>query len=383
MWHDLTQGIQSFLNALGDTLSRSPPWAASLAILAALIVAAWILRAIVVAVLRRLSRESRPYLRSVVEQTKNPALFALLLIALAIALQTAPLPIDARSLIVRLLVLGTICLIGWIALTAVNITAGLYLLRFRIDVEDNLLARKHVTQVRVLMRVVDTIIVLVTIGFALMTFDAVRQYGISLFASAGVAGVIFGLAAQPVLSNLIAGVQLAVTQPIRLEDAVTVQNEYGWIEEINATYVVIRLWDLRRLIVPLNHFIQQPFYNWTREAGNTIGSALIYLDYTAPVDLIRHKAIELVGQSGRPSTEVANVQITNLRPDCIELRVLIRSDSPGKASDACAELRERLIGFLQREHPEALPRQRSQTVAAVSLSGAPAAPAPAAPPDRQ
>lgn len=383
MWHDLTRGIQSFLDAVGDTLSRAPPWAASLAILAALIVAAWILHAVGVAVLRRLSRESRPYLQSVVEQTKNPALFALLLIALAIALQTAPLANDARSLIVRLLLLGTICLIGWIALTAVNITAGLYLLRFRIDVEDNLLARKHVTQVRVMMRVLATIIVLVTLGFALMTFDTVRQYGISLFASAGVAGVIFGLAAQPVLSNLIAGVQLAVTQPIRLEDAVTVQNEFGWIEEINATYVVIRLWDLRRLIVPLNYFIQQPFHNWTREAANTIGSALIYLDYTAPVDLIRHKAIDLVSQSGRPNTEVANVQITNLRPDCIELRVLIRSDSPGKASDACAELRERLIGYLQREHPEALPRQRSQTVAAVSLSGAAPAPAAVAPADRQ
>jgi len=269
------------------------------------------------------------------------------------------------------------------ALTAANVGAGLYLLRFRFDVEDNLVARKHVTQIRVLMRVLDTVIVLVTLGFALMTFDAVRQYGVSLFASAGVAGVIFGLAAQPVLSNLIAGVQIAVTQPIRLEDTVTVQNEYGWIEEINATYVVIRLWDLRRLIVPLNFFIQQPFYNWTRQAANTIGSALIYLDYTAPIDLIRQKAIELVGQSGRPNTEVANVQVTNLRPDCVELRVLIRSDSPGKASDACAELRERLIGFLQSEHPEALVRQRSQTVATASLSVAAAALAAAAPADRQ
>jgi small-conductance mechanosensitive channel len=370
MWNDLVQGIQSYVDAVGDTLSRAPPWAASLVILAALVAGAWILRAVGVAVLRRLSRENHPYIRSVVEQTKNPALFALLLVALAIALQTAPLAQDIRTLIVRLLVLGTICLIGWIALTAVNIGAGLYLLRFRIDIEDNLMARKHVTQVRVLVRVLDTIIVLVTAGFALMTFDSVRQYGVSLFASAGVAGVIFGLAAQPVLSNLIAGVQLAVTQPIRLEDAVTVQNEYGWIEEINATYVVIRLWDLRRLIVPLNFFIQQPFYNWTREAANTIGSALIYLDYTAPIDLIRQKAIELVGKSGRPNTEVASVQITNLRPDCVELRVLIRSDSPGKASDASAELREKLVSFLQREHPEALPRQRSQTVAAVSLSHA-------------
>ena len=366
------------LNTVADFLSLAPAWVTSLVILPALVAAAWILYAVIVAILRRLSRDRHPYLRSVVEQTKNPALFALLLIALGAALQTAPLTHNAKSLIVRLLTLGTICLIGWIALNAANVGASLYLSRIRIDIADNFMARKQVTQVRVLVRVLDTVIVLVTLGFALMTFDAVRQYGVSLFASAGVAGVIFGLAAQPVLSNLIAGVQLAVTQPIRLEDAVTVQNEYGWIEEINATYVVIRLWDLRRLIVPLNFFIQQPFYNWTRQAANTIGSALIYVDYTAPIDLIRHKATELVAQSGRPNTEVANVQITNLRPDCIELRVLIRSDSPGKASDACADLREQLIGYLRREHPEALPRQRSQTVDAVSLKDV--APTPAATP---
>jgi small-conductance mechanosensitive channel len=367
MWQKLTQYIQSLVDAAADFLSLAPAWVSSLVILIALVAAAGLLHAVILAILRRLSRKSGHYLNSVVEQTKNPVLFALLLVALATALQTAPLSDEAKTLIVRLLALGTICLIGWIALTAANIGANLYLLRYRIDIEDNLLARKHVTQIRVLMRVLDTIIVLVTLGFALMTFDAVRQYGVSLFASAGVAGVVFGLAAQPVLSNLIAGVQLAVTQPIRLEDAVTVQNEYGWIEEINATYVVIRLWDLRRLIVPLNFFIQQPFYNWTRQAANIISSALVYLDYTAPIELIRQKAIELVAQSGRSNTEVANVQITNLRPDCIELRVLIKSDAAGKASDACAELREQLIGFLQREHPEAVPRQRSQTVAAVSL----------------
>ena len=367
MWQNLTQDIHSLVDAVAAFLSLAPAWVSSLVILVALAAAAWVLHAIIIAILRHLSNGRRPYLRSIVEQTKNPALLALLLVALAIALQTAPLTDAAKTLIVRSLTLGTICLIGWIALAAANISANLYLQRYRIDIEYNLLARKHVTQVRVLMRVLDTIIVLVTIGFALMTFDAVRQYGISLFASAGIAGVVFGLAAQPVLSNLIAGVQLAVTQPIRLEDAVTVQNEYGWIEEINATYVVIRLWDLRRLIVPLNFFIQQPFYNWTRQAANVISSALVYLDYTAPIDLIRQKAIELVAQSGRPNTEVANVQITNLRPDCIELRVLVRSDTAGKASDACAELREQLVGFLQREHPDALPRQRSQTVAAVSL----------------
>jgi hypothetical protein len=229
---------------------------------------------------------------------------------------------------------------------------------FRIDAEDNLLARKHITQVRVMVRALDTIIILLTLGFALMTFDEVRQYGVSLFASAGIAGVIFGLAAQPVLSNLIAGVQLAITQPIRIEDAVTVQNEYGWIEEINATYVVIRLWDLRRLIVPLNYFMQQPFYNWTRSAIANIGNVVLYVDYTAPIERIRDKAIELVGQSKQPDAKLVNVQVINATPNAVELRILLTAASTGVTADLCAEIREKLIGFLQRECPQTLPRQR-------------------------
>ena len=268
----------------------------------------------------------------------------------AIALPTAPLTATPRPCSLRALALATICLLGWIALTALHIGANLYLMRFRIDIEDNLLARKHVTQVRVLLRALDTVIVLVTLGFALMTFDAVRQYGVSLFASAGVAGVVFGLAAQPVLSNLIAGVQLAVTQPIRLEDAVTVQNEYGWIEEINATYVVIRLWDLRRLIVPLNFFIQQPFYNWTRQAAAN--------DRQRP-------ALSRLRRSGRShpregastgrrnrssdNAKVSNVQVTNTEREgdrgsrSAELR-----QCRATTANLCADLREKLIGFLQQ-----------------------------------
>jgi small-conductance mechanosensitive channel len=285
---------------------------------------------------------------------------AFLLIVLAAALPTAPLGPDGKLVFLRCLVLATICLIGWTALKVLHIGANLYLRNFRIDAPDNLLARKHVTQVRVLVRVLDTMIVLLTLGFALMTFDAVRQYGISLFASAGVAGVVFGLAAQPVLSNLIAGIQLALTQPIRLEDAVTVQNEYGWIEEITATYVVIRLWDLRRLIVPLNYFIQQPFYNWTRQATANIGSVLLYLDYSAPIERVRAKAIEFAGQTKQPGGKLVNVQVTNANPDAIELRVLVTAANVGDTSNLCAELREKLIVFLQSECPQALPRRRHE-----------------------
>ena len=326
------------------------------------IIVAWLVHAAILASLHRLLHGRRPYLQTILDATKNPTRLALLLLALAVTLPTAPLEPDTKIALVRVLALATICLFGWIALAVLHIGANLYLLNFRIDVEDNLLARKHVTQVRVLLRALDTVIVLVTLGFALMTFSEVRQYGVSLFASAGAAGVIFGLAAQPVLSNLIAGIQIAVTQPIRLEDAVTVQNEYGWIEEINATYVVIRLWDLRRLIVPLNYFIQQPFYNWTRQAATTIGTVMLYLDYTAPVEIIRKKATELIAQTKQDNAKVTSVQVTNASAQAIEVRVLVNSDSAATTGNACADLREKLIAFLQHEYPEALPRQRNEII---------------------
>jgi small-conductance mechanosensitive channel len=362
MWQDISQYLRLQLDRLGFALSFAPAWAVSAIILVVAFVAALILHATIMTVLRRLPQGKRPYLQRIIEATKNPTRLAVLVVAFAIALPAAPFGPETNQLLIRSLALATICLFGWAALTITNMASNLYLRNFRIDVEDNLLARKHVTQVRVLVRVLDTVIILVTAGFALMTFQSVRQYGVSLFASAGVAGVVFGIAAQPVLSNLIAGVQIAVTQPIRLEDAVTVQNEYGWIEEISATYVVIRLWDLRRMIVPLNFFIQQPFYNWTRQAATNVGAVLLHLDYTAPIDRIREKSVEIIARSQQRSGKIINVQVTNTSAQAIEVRVLLSAANPGITSDLCAEVREKLIDFLQREHPEALPRRRNEIV---------------------
>jgi small-conductance mechanosensitive channel len=204
---------------------------------------------------------------------------------------------------------------------------------------------------------------MLTIGAALMTFDTVRQFGVSLLASAGVAGIVAGLAARPVLSNLMAGVQLAITQPIRLGDAVIVEGEFGDIEEITSTYVVVRVWDLRRLVVPLTYFIEKPFQNWTREGSAILGSVMLYLDYTAPVARIRAKAQEIVRASPLWNGQVCNVQVTDARPDTMELRVLVSANSAGDQGDLRAEIREKLIDFLQREHPLALPRRRNETIA--------------------
>ena len=206
------------------------------------------------------------------------------------------------------------------------------------------------------------LLAIITLGAALMTFPAVRQYGVSLFASAGVAGIVAGLAARPVLSNLIAGVQLAMTQPIRLDDAVIVENECGTIEEITSTYVVVRLWDWRRMIVPLTYFIEKPFQNWTRESSALIGTVMIYLDYRAPVDLIRAKLNEIVKQSNKWDGNVAALQVTDFKEGSMELRCLMSARSAGTAFDLRCEVREKLIDFLQSEHPEALPHSRQISV---------------------
>ena len=236
-------------------------------------------------------------------------------------------------------------------------------MRFRLDLADNLLARKHVTQVRVFERVLEVVIVLVTIGFALMTFDAVRQYGVTLFASAGVAGIIAGLAARPVLSNFFAGVQLAVAQPIRIDDAVIVENEFGNIEEITFSYVVVKLWDLRRMVVPLSYFIEKPFQNWTRTGGELIGSVFLYVDHTAPVDVDPQqarrdrRAIQVVERQGRRASKSATAR--KRRSSCARL---VSANNASALWDLRCDVREKLIEFLQREYPDgaAAPALRSR-----------------------
>ena len=323
--------------------------------------------------LRLLLAKRHPYALSVLTQMRGVTRLGLLILAVSIALPVAPFDANTADMLARLMVIAVITLVGWAAITALRIGADLYLLRFRIDTADNLLARKHLTQVRVLMRTADALVVVVTVGAALMTFEPVRQYGVSLFASAGVAGLVAGLAARPVLSNLFAGVQLAMTQPIRIDDSVVVENEWGWIEEITATYVVIRLWDLRRLIVPLTYFIEKPFQNWTRESSAILGSAFLYVDYRAPVDIIRAKLTDVVKQSTNWNGKVVGLQVTDAKERTIELRCLMSANSAGQAFDLRCEVREQLIDFLKREHPEALPRERSD----VAVDGGSVALAPA------
>ncbi|MFD2237588.1 mechanosensitive ion channel family protein [Aureimonas populi] len=340
-------------------LSWLPGWAVGTGLLLLAAALAISVHGLLLRGIRSLLKQDQVFAHRLLSETKVPTRWALVNFALSAALPFAPFTVYTSDTISRLLSASFIALVGWIALKALDVAVGLHLRRYRMDVEDNLLARKHITQTRILRRAVALVIIVITTAAALMTFESVRQYGVSLLAAGGAAGVIVGLAAQPVLSNLFAGLQLALTQPIRIDDAVIVEGEWGTIEEITATYVVIKIWDWRRLIVPLRYFIEQPFQNWTRETASLIGVVMLYLDYRAPVDRIRAKLSEIAEASPLWDRQVAGLQIVETTEATMQVRVLVSARNAPTAFDLRCEVREKLISFIQAEMPEALPRSRT------------------------
>ncbi|HML14534.1 MAG TPA: mechanosensitive ion channel family protein [Xanthobacteraceae bacterium] len=336
---------------LGELAARAPAWATDLAAIVVAVVAALASHAILMSAARRVVDARAVFLKSLLVQTRGPTRLALVILALSVAASATPLDPATAGAAHHGLLIAFIILAGWIGVIAVRLAGHIYSRRLRAGAGDDVSARKHLTQVRILERMATILILVVTAACVLVTFESVRQYGVSLFASAGVAGLVAGLAARPVLSNLFAGLQIAIAQPIRLEDAVIVENEWGWIEEITATYVVVRLWDWRRLIVPLSYFIEKPFQNWTRHSPALIGSVLIYVDYTVPVGRIRDELSKIVSRSKLWDGHVVNLQVSDAKPDTLELRALVSAANASAAWDLRCEVREALIAFLSATIP--------------------------------
>ena len=258
-----------------------------------------------------------------------------------------------------------IACVTWLGLRVLRSLRQVIVISNPVDVADNLRARQIQTQSRVLLRTLSLFIVLIGAAAMLMTFPSARQFGTSLLASAGLAGLAVGFAARPVLANLIAGLQIAITQPIRLDDVVIVENEWGRIEEITGTYVVVRIWDDRRLVLPLQYFIEQPFQNWTRRSSNLIGSVFIWVDYSLPLEPVREELRRLCKEvpelwDGR----VCVLQITDTSEKAIQLRVLVSSPGSPRNWDLRCHIRENLVGFIQRQYPHALPQLRADLAVA-------------------
>jgi small-conductance mechanosensitive channel len=352
--------------AWADALERFdwlPPWGQALVLLGGAVGIALLVHALATALVRRAVRQSDVFWRSLISRTRRPARLALVLLAINVVSPLLPLQDGMAALLRQGLHIGMVITAGWASLAALDIAAAIHLRKYRIDVADNLIARKHLTQVRILRRAAATLIIVFTIAFALMTISGFRQWGVSLLAAGGAAGIIVGLALQPLLTNLIAGIQIALTQPIRIDDAVIVENEWGQIEEITATYVVVRIWDLRRMVLPLTWFIQNPFQNWTRDSATLIGSVFFYLDYAAPIEAMREKLDQIVRASPWWDGDTLVLQVTDLRERVIEVRCLASARNGGDAFDLRCTIREQMIAWLKAEHPGALPRDRI-TVAA-------------------
>lgn len=230
---------------------------------------------------------------------------------------------------------------------------------YRLDLPDNYTARRVYTQISVIRKIVISIVIIFGMAAILMMFDAVRQLGASILASAGVAGIILGFAAQKTLGNLLAGIQIALSQPILIDDVVVVEGEFGRIEDITLTFVAVRTWDLRRLIIPITYFIEKPFQNWSRKSDELLGTVFLYLDYQVPLGELREELKRLLEKNKNWDGKVCGLQMTDTKPSTIEVRALVSSKDAGTGFDLRCQIREGLIEFLRSRYPESLPRVRT------------------------
>ncbi len=327
-------------------------------------------------VVKRIARPY-PYLSVIVRYIDTSSLVVLVCLALDLLWWQMPdLPRYTGALRTGA-ALGLIVALTWLAVRLAAAVGDAIMQAHPLEAADNLQARRIHTQARVLVRIVMVVIMILGAGAALMMFPGVRHLGASLLASAGMAGLVAGIAARPVLGNLIAGLQIALSQPIRLDDVVVIQGECGRVEEITGTYVAVRLWDQRRLVVPLQWFIENPFANWTRNSSEIVGAVLLYVDYQLPLAPLRNELTRLLAEAPEWDGRTQVLQVTDVTERTMQLRVLVSAANSSLCGDLRCRVREGLIGFIQQHYMHCLPRTRAEWVSGPSAGQDPPAVLPA------
>ncbi|WP_024482188.1 mechanosensitive ion channel family protein [Cellulophaga baltica] len=248
--------------------------------------------------------------------------------------------------------------ITWLLIASIRIIKKKVIENYDVSASNNLRARKIYTQFNILERIVIFLLIIFAVGIALMSFDSIREIGVSIFASAGVAGIILGFSAQKMLASILAGIQIAIAQPIKIDDVVIVEGEWGRIEEITLTYVVVNIWDKRRLIVPTTYFIEKPFQNWTKTSSDILGTVFLYTDYNVPFDEMRAELTKILHSTELWDGEVNVLQVTDSKEHTVEIRALMSAKDSTTAWDLRVLVREKLISFLQKNYPDSLPHTR-------------------------
>ncbi|MFH0757265.1 MAG: mechanosensitive ion channel domain-containing protein [Bacteroidota bacterium] len=346
---------QIFKQWAGSADTEVSVWIIALAVITGSLLVYFVISRLITGIGKRSPDQT---LKNAWKKFKNPALVVVLLIDFIFLKELFTLGEKAAASVNQFITVSIIFCVTWLLIKAINLTREVILRQYDLEGKDNLKARKVYTQFRVLERIIIFTLILIATAIALMTFDGIKRIGISLFASAGVAGIIIGFAAQKLLGSILAGFQIALTQPIRIDDVVVVENEWGRIEEITLTYVVVRIWDKRRLIVPTTYFIEKPFQNWTRVSADILGTVFIYTDYQVPVDELRKELTRILEGSDLWDGKINVMQVTNATDKSLEIRALMSTADSSAGWDLRVLVREKLITFLQENYPQSLPRMR-------------------------
>ena len=316
---------------------------------------------------------ARVMLRTLLRFAEPPARAVLILLALQFVWDAARPDLPALRAVEHFTLLALTAAFGWLGVRCVAGVADAVFKLHPVDQADNLHARQVRTQTRVLATVANGLIVFIAFAVALMSFPAVRTLGTSLLASAGVVGLVVGMAARPVLGNLIAGLQLALTQPLRLDDVVVIEGEWGRIEQIRANYIVVNIWDERRLIVPLQWFIEHPFANWTLNSAELLGSVNLWVDYRLPLAPLRAELERICREAPEWDRRVCSLAVTEAGERAMQLRALVSAADSGTTWDLRCRVREGLIVYIQAHFPQFLPRTRVNYAADADGATKPAA----------
>lgn len=342
-----------------EILQNLHPWAVT-AIWAGLALVVVTLACSIAFRLARRITESRPVPHTVLDYAEEPMRLLLSVLALQAVWQAAPSDLRWMDGTRHLTLVLTIGAVAWMGARLVSAVGQIVILSNPSNIADNLHARGIQTQTRVLSRTIELFIIIFGIAAALMTFPSVRQIGTGLLASAGLIGLVVGFAAKPLLGNVLAGLQIALTQPIRLDDVVVINGEFGNIEEITGSYVVSRLWDERRLVVPLQWFIENPFENWTRATSKVLGTVFLWVDYAMPMEALREEMTRICENSPEWDRRVCGLQVTDTSERAIQVRLLVSAADASLCWDLRCRLREQMIAFVERSYPQYLPRVRTE-----------------------
>ena len=339
-----------------------PYWAWDAGVLMVAILLGTLLKIGISFILKRTANREAPFsfYLTIIRYLGKPFAYFLPLLLVRLSLPFLYMPHAYRYPVGKLLQIGIIIVMAWIIINGFRVVEAYVSYKFDVHAPDNFRARKIHTQLQFLHRVFSVIIILLAVAAILLSFKSVRNIGTGLLAGVGVSSIIIGFAAQNMLSNLFAGLQIAFAQPIRIDDIVVVEGEWGRIEEITLTYVVVKIWDLRRLVLPITYFTQKPFQNWSRTSTDLIGTVFIYTDYSLPVQAIRDELDRLLQHHPLWDGKVKAVQVTDTSEHTMQLRILVSASDSSKTFDLRCDIREKIILFLQQHYPHCLPRTRAE-----------------------